>query len=339
MVAVSSLVLLAATLESDPGKIVGPISKLFGIVLNFIFNIVYSITPSHSMGISIILLTIFVRILMIPLAVKQQKSMFVMRKLQPEMRKIQDKYKDMLEDPEAKRKMNMEMQGLYTKFKYNPFSGCLPMIIQLPIFIGLYYVMRNPYQFIDEIYELYKQIGNVFIENASFESMQDFAVNIVKPMLPQNDVNINILNVDDLVKVLDKLNAGNWEIFKGYLPDGSINSLLERKDSINAFLGLNLSAMPDEVIIPNIAIPIISGFTTYLSGWLMTRKNQAADPAVKTQQRIMNITMPLFMAYVTFRVPCGVGLYWTTSNVFQIVQYMFLNKHYEKRMSEEGTKM
>ena len=76
---------LASRLMREPGRIVGPISKVLGIVINLLYNVVYGITQTNSLGITIILFTVFVRLLMIPIAYNQQKSMFVMRKIQPEI--------------------------------------------------------------------------------------------------------------------------------------------------------------------------------------------------------------------------------------------------------------
>jgi len=148
----------------EPGRIVGPISKVLGIVINLLYNVVYGITQTNSLGITIILFTVFVRLLMIPIAYNQQKSMFVMRKIQPEIQKIQDKYKGMMNDPEIQRKMTMETQRVYRENNYNMFSGCLPLLIQMPIFFGLYYVMQHPFVYIDKINDIYSVVSQGIID-------------------------------------------------------------------------------------------------------------------------------------------------------------------------------
>ena len=149
----------------DPGIIVGPIAFILGAIINVIFNLVYNVLGIHtnSLGISIIILTVFVRLLMTPIAYHQQKSMFKMQALQPEMKKIQEKYKGAMSDPELQRKMNMEMQKLYADNNYNQLAGCLPMLIQLPIFLGLYHVMQNPFKYIDIINTVYSQISDMLL--------------------------------------------------------------------------------------------------------------------------------------------------------------------------------
>jgi YidC/Oxa1 family membrane protein insertase len=103
-----------------------------------LMNFIYRFIPNY--GIAIIILTIVTRALFWPLARKSYKSMSEMRKLQPIMQEIKEKYKD------DKAKMNQEMMTLYRTYKINPMGGCLPMLIQLPVFFALY---RMLYQAIE----------------------------------------------------------------------------------------------------------------------------------------------------------------------------------------------
>lgn len=366
-------------IQEEPGFIVGPISWIFGNILNIVFKAAYFFTENYSLAIAIILLTIVARFLMMPLALKQQKSMVVMRKIQPQIKKIQNKYKDSMNDPEVKRKMNVEMQKLYSEHKYNPFSGCLPLLIQLPIFIALYYVMQNPFAYISEIGGVYNEISSVIVENAeqakdegkqiiqlrnkpeaelsksekdAFENYKeqygetldgnfyvfwyDFTLNEVNPMTPE-DMPLDMLNPEDMPKALDKLNTEQWTSIAEHLPEGSINEILNRKQRIESFiLNINLTEV-STFAWPGLLIPVLSGITTFLSSWLMMRKNQSSEPAMQTQQKVMTITMPLIMAWITSSLPCGVGLYWITSNVFQIGQQQLMNSYYEKKIMGDGS--
>ncbi len=382
MIGLSSFIaFLANLIQDEPGFIVGPISWVLGTILNFVFEAVYFFTENFSLGISIIVVTIIARILMLPLAFKQQKSMVVMRKIQPEIKKIQDKYKDDMADPEVKRKMNTEMQKLYSKHKYNPFSGCLPLIIQLPIFIALYYIMQNSYAFIGTINETYTDISSVIIENvqsdketgsALIEKQADIqkiinknekdrtneekallkqyeenkwviwynfagdSENGIMAMVPE-DMQFDVLSKDDLPKALDKFSSEQWDIVKKVVPAGSIDANIEKKENIEYFgFGINLTEVAGFTL-PGVIITLLSGLTTFLSSWLMMRKNKGmGNDAMQSQQKIMMITMPLIMAWITSGLPCGVGLYWIVSNIFMIVQQQALNKYYENKLILEG---
>ncbi|MDJ0802214.1 MAG: membrane protein insertase YidC [Desulfobacterales bacterium] len=93
-------------------------------------NLIYSVIPNY--GIAIILLTVMTKIILWPLGNKSYKSMNEMKRMQPLMAEIREKYKD------DKKKMNEEMMGLYRTYKINPMGGCLPMLVQLPVFLALY---------------------------------------------------------------------------------------------------------------------------------------------------------------------------------------------------------
>src|SRR3984893_11842383 len=103
----------------------------------------------HSYGVSIILLTIFVRLLLFPLTTKQAKSMQAMQRVQPEMKRLQAKYKG------DRQKLNEEMMNFYKENKINPLAGCLPLVVQLPVFIALNGTLRNAYKYVPTHTSLY----------------------------------------------------------------------------------------------------------------------------------------------------------------------------------------
>ncbi len=102
----------------------------------------YALIPSY--GLAIIFLTIAVRIVLLPLSVKQTRSMREMQRIQPEVKKLQQKHKG------DRQKLNEEMMGLYKEHGVNPFGGCLPLLMQFPVLIGLFYVIRTPLNYLDQ---------------------------------------------------------------------------------------------------------------------------------------------------------------------------------------------
>lgn len=325
----NSIFILTNFIEKDPGFIVGPISKILGLIINFVFNIVYSITTNHSLGLTIILFTIIVRFLLIPLNYKQQKSMYIMQKLQPEMKKIQDKYKGS-KDPESAKRMQIEMSKLYSKYNYNPLSGCLPIFIQFPIFIALYFIMKNTYLFVNEIGNLYTEIANQILmaTNGSPEAL----VPIVKPLVP-NGMVIDISKVPDMIKAINKFTPNDWQLVKEAIPNLDITGLLEQKHNIEYFLGINLTEVVGFTF-PKVLLAVLSGGSTFLSSYIMSRKTKSEDPAIRMQQKIMNIMLPLMMTFFTLSIPCGVAIYWIVGNLVQIVQQALLSKYCEKKFKD-----
>lgn len=116
--------------------ILGIIAKPMGYLLDFLYGIV------GNYGISIIIFTLFVKLCLYPLYIKQTKSTAVMSEMQPKIREIQNKYGN---DQET---MNIKLQELYKEEKFNPMGGCLPMLIQMPIIMGLFALLRNPIRYI-----------------------------------------------------------------------------------------------------------------------------------------------------------------------------------------------
>lgn len=330
---IDTIVLASMNVMRDPSIITGAIAWVLGHIVNFFFNFIYAITADGSLGIAIILMTIFTRCLLLPLAVKQQKSMFMMQKIQPEIKKIQDKYKNQANDPEIQKKMTMETQKLYAKYKYNPFSGCLPMLIQLPIFLGLYQIMRNPFMYINEINSIYSSISEIVLSvagsNATVNSLiQSFGE------LGGLDVGVSI-DVDVFNRILNILDPSQVKQLVDATGSSAMTSIFETKQVIENFCGINLTETVGFAFNIKLVIPILSALTTFLSSWLMSKKNKTTDPAMASQQRIMNIVMPLMMAWITVGLPAGVGLYWITSNIFVVLQQFAFNLHFDKKLKEE----
>lgn len=116
-------------------SILSPFIDVLRSILEAIHSVIADVP--YSWGIAIIILTILIRVVLIPLTVKQYTSMRAMQKLQPEIKKLQAKYKD------DRQKMNEELMKFYRENKVNPFGSCLPLLLQMPIFLALFYMLRT----------------------------------------------------------------------------------------------------------------------------------------------------------------------------------------------------
>ena len=128
---------------ADGGSIFDPIYNFFGAILAFFYGVI------PNLGVSIILLTVVVMLALFPLTAKQAKAMLAMQRAQPEIKKLQAKHKG------DRQKLNEEMMKYYQENKINPLAGCLPLLVQMPIFFALYNVMRDPYKHIPKSSDLY----------------------------------------------------------------------------------------------------------------------------------------------------------------------------------------
>src|SRR6266545_6025038 len=123
-----------------------PLYNALGAALAFF----YALVPNE--GVAIILLTITVMLLLFPLTAKSSRSMLAMQRLQPEIKKLQAKHKG------DRQKLNEEMMKLYQEHKVNPLGGCLPLVVQMPVFIALFHVLRNPLSSVPDGSSLFKAL-------------------------------------------------------------------------------------------------------------------------------------------------------------------------------------
>lgn len=276
------------------------ITTPLGYILRFIFDIV-----GNNYGIAIIIFTLIVKLCMLPLFVKQQKSTAEMAKLKPELDKINKKYANN-KSKEAQQKMNQETMKLYQEHGVNPMGGCLPLLIQFPIIIGLYQVITRPMQYLMMLStETIEKVSNFLLSNKLItEKVAQFA-------LKQNQIEVarEALKHIDLIK--EKIGV----------------TLL----NINFdFFGMDLSLKPTFSKMDVLwIIPILSAATAYLSNMIMQKLS--GNPQQNQQMASMNVIMPLMSGYFCFIMPTGVGIYWIMSNVVQILQQIIISKIMQRK--------
>lgn len=319
-----------------PGFIVGPIATFLGVIYNALFDFIYGIFQSGSLGIAIILFTLLVKLVLTPLLFKQQKSTYKMQKLQPEMNKIKEKYSKK-KDQESQQKMALELQEFQKKNGISLMGGCLPLLIQLPILYALFYIFQQAYLYVDVVGANYNAIAEVIMKIPVDERMNIFSgyamqvANVIK-------VPIDLGVAGDIVKVINELTINDWNLVLSQIGDvgNQLSPLLEQKNSIEYFFGIHL-VYKAGLGFPGIFIPILAGGTTWLSSKMIT-KGQNLDPNDPTAgtMKMMNIVMPLMMGFMTITMPAGLGLYWTISNVFQMAQQLLLQKYFKAKDAKEA---
>jgi len=340
-------------IENEPGIIVGPITMFLGMIIDFVFRIIYSISQPNSLGWSIIILTIVARTLMLPMGMKSQKSTFKMQKLAPEVNKIKAKYAG-TKDPELQRKMNAEIQAVYAENKVNMLSGCLPLLIQMPIFFALSYLLRQCYLFIPSIHEVYTNLGtNISQMDGWIGIVAELGKSKVPDSMLKNGATFDFAVVqgvtisaaeafENLLKLLNRFTEADWAIvFENMAGQPALlqdtQAVYATKQSIETFFGISLVNNAGMTGI-GVIIPILTAGTTFLSSFVMNKTNPNADSQQKTQQKMMMLVMPVMMFFMTSGMSAGVGLYWIASSVYQTVQQYLLHKHYTKRGEKEVVK-
>ena len=276
------------------------IANIFGYILNFLYNLI------QNYGIAIILFSVVLKIILLPLSIKQQKGIKKSAKIQEKLKTIQEKYRN---NPQ---KLNEETINLYRNEKMSPFSGCLPSIVQLLIILSVFYLVRSPLTYMKktdkELIDSYKE--KIVAENVEGE---------------ENKKN----SFYDEIKIIEKYGK----------EDEKININME-------FLGLELSKIPQEnlsdfkvYIIP--AMYIISSFISMRLASAMTtkKKKEGEEESVEDQMqqmtKSMNWIMPIMTISIAFIAPLGMALYWFMSNILMIIERLILNIFFKKEDEKE----
>lgn len=277
------------------------IYELFGTPLGWIMWLCYKLIPVY--GIALFLFTLITKAALVPLSIKQQKSMVRMQIFQPRMQEIQKKYAN------NKEKMNEEMMKLYQEENYNPMSGCLPMLIQFPILFGLYDVIQKPLTHILHL------PADIITE----------AKTIAATVLNVPDAAMFMKDLSSQIKTVNAINM-NPEAFAG------LGDFVEKVNTLNLTIGpIDLTQQP-QMNQFNVLwiIPILSLLSSLLLSIFTMRqtKSQTGDNAAAAgMTRSMMFLMPLMSGYFGFIFPAGVGIYWILSNLLTAAQTALLNKY------------
>lgn len=320
-------------LTTYQGAILGPIAKLLGYILQALYSLLSNFGIENT-GICIIIFTFLVNALMLPMQIKQQKFSKMTAVMNPEIQEIQKKYKNK-KDQASQQKMSLETQAVYQKYGVSPASGCLPMLITLPILFALYRVIYNIPAYVPQVYEIYSglaekvQAAGVTVEELSkMISTNTYVITDAVKAAKDSD------KISYFVDVLGQFNSAAWDALAAKCPEliDSINSVADKSSDINSFLGLNIADTPGIKSI-SIIIPILSVVTQIVSMKIsMAGNSQNMDPNNPTaaSMKMMNNVMPFVTGIMCFMFPIGVGIYWVAGNVFRIFQSLGINLYFSK---------
>ncbi len=290
---------------------------IFGIPLGWLMNAIYGIVNNY--GITLIIFAILFKLLMVPLSIKQQKAMIANARIQPLMAEIQKKYAN------NRQKMAEEMQALYAREHFSPYSSCLPMLVQFPILMGM----------LDVVYYPIKHMLRIPAE--AIGKAVDVATNILGA-----DVVAKAYSKEICVLQAIKMDPAPFVEALGEETAGVISNF--DFSMFGLFLGHQPTPTPDGkpigLYLALLAIPILSGLTSlWMSRLTMSGTSSDDNQAANAMSKSMLLMMPLMSVWIAFIVPAGVGIYWLISNILSAVQSLVLNKYMNpKEMAEKAKK-
>jgi YidC/Oxa1 family membrane protein insertase len=321
----------SALIQPEPGPIAGPLSFVFGHIINFIYmGLEFLFTPVNALGFSIIIITFIVRGALVPSQLKMQQMGAKTRAAKPEMDKVRAKYGD-TRDPELRRKMAAEIQAINQKHGINMLASCLPLLVTMPIFIGLFAVFGRAFMFIPSIAAVYSDLSAALIGLGS-----GFHNEVLRDIILPYTANVSIdpRVVEEMNRAIHVFSQSDWDtIFSNLVGTQyeTIRYLYEAKLRVETFFGLNLVTVSGWAW-PGIIIPILSAGTMAFSSWQNSRINPTIDPQQKMIQRVMIFVLPLMFGWFTATAAAAVGLYWTMGNVFLIIQNFVVVKYFPHKI-------
>lgn len=296
-------------------------ANIFGYVLNFIYNIV------TNYGIAIIIFSILIKLLMIPISIKQQRTMKKSTKIQRKMKEIQFKYKN---NPE---KLNQATMELYKSENMSPFSGCLSAIIQIVLLFAVFYLVRSPLTYM-------KKIDDVVVNKyAKIIKENDLSVNSA---YPQIEIIREIENIKNLKKEVNENEEKNANLYE--IDNEELDSLYVNMD----FFGLNLAQVPTKssdwkaYIIPILYV-VTSIISLKITNPTTSKERTQEEPVENKEEKAlakaedefdpmvqmnknMNAMFPIMYLAVALVAPLGLALYWLMNSLLMIIERIIINK-------------
>lgn len=278
------------------------IASIFGVVIRLIYNLV-----GKSYGLSIIIFTIITKIILFPISYKQAKSMEEMKKVAPLEKEIREKYKG------NKEKMSEEISKMYQEHKVNPLGGCLPLLIQLPIIIAMFYIVKQPLTYINQMST--NEVRVYMEETAQIGGKTVYKEDYTESYIKNEEINI--------AKNNKLLNMNFMGINFGDTPSYVFNKNISK------------DKRPEKIIL---LIPILSLLFAVLQN-KMTQKNSSLTEEQIKQQKNMNLMLPILSAYISYIMPVALGIYWLFGSILQIITQIIIDKlisRNKKIMLKEG---
>ena len=262
----------------------------------------------NNYALALILYAVITKLVLFPLSMKQQKNQLNMVRMRPYQEALAKKYGNNRE------KYNMELQKLYQREGYNPMSSCTPMLIQLPLILLIYNIVRHPLTYVhfnelftakaaDKVYALAQKLSN----------------------LPEAVTKVMETIANDPSK-LSKISDYELQIYGAATKAELINI------PGDTFFGMfSFSGTPSEDFWSwMILIPILAGVTGFITSWFSQKLNAVTqDPATAGNTKMMTYMMPLISVFFCYSLNCALGWYWIITNVLSIAQTYILHKMYD----------
>lgn len=286
------------------------ITPIFGAVIGWM----YEHLCFQNYMFTLVLFALFIKLLLFPFGIKQQKNTLKQAKLRPMEMAIRKKYAGR-NDRATQEKLNNELMQLYQQENFNPASGCLPLLIQMPILFGLYSVIVNPLRYISELSQpVVKILTDVFGTGSSYD------INVIKA----------ITDMGEAAKpaVLSQINAQLAAQDITNITASDIFAQIADLQHHFSVAGIDLTVKPSFAFNLYLLVPILTFVFAFFSTKIIRKFSYQPAGAAQTQSSMtmMDWTMPLFSVWISFSVPSAIAIYWILQNILSAGQQILLHK-------------
>lgn len=328
--------------------VIKQVSWLLGQIMNGIYNVM-SALGIENIGVSIIIFTVIVYMILMPLTIKQQKFSKMQAVMQPEIQKVQKKYANK-KDQASQLKMQEEMTLVYDKYGVKMSSGCLPSLMQMVFLFGLYPVVQYVTEYVTKVRDVYVPVIQQIQATSGYEKIMETVSKTVVPNINSFDITTE----KGLANVLYKFQNSTWNELVEKIPsiEGTVKETVSKVSDMNYFLGIDIGSHPWELlkdalaaasvlgVILAVIIPVLAGVTQFISVKLTQMGASGAalqdsDNPMASSMKTMTYTMPLISVFFGFSLPAGLGLYWVASAVVRSIQQVAVNKYLKKKSVED----
>lgn len=287
------------------------IATPFGYLMKFF----YQMTGNYA--IALILFAILVKLVLLPISIRQQKNSVKQAELRPKERAIRKRYEGRT-DQEARLQMTTELQQMYKDENYSLAGGCLPMLIQLPIIIILYNIVQNPLTYISRL------------GSEAISAVQSRVLELVKA----GSITVSGITAESTAVSQIQATAAirdNFSLFSDIISEGTIIPEF-------SLFGVDLSLTPTFAFTLIIIFPLLAGAFQWLSAFVLrklspppsaTDENGEKSPeaaSAESTMKIMNVMMPLLTVWIAFKLPAVMSLYWIYQSVLGMLSQYLLYK-------------
>lgn len=262
---------------------IATIASFFGVIIRFIYDIV-----NNNYLIALLIFSFITKLILFPLTIMQIKSTNKLQSIAPKDAQIREKYKN------DKQKQNEELTKLYSENKINPLGGCLPLIIQIPIILGMFYIVRQPL---------------TYITRTPVEEIKSYTA--------------TYLNKEKTEVTENEMKAYEIQVAES-------NNLID----MNVAFGINLGDIPSNVFSKDeskkahpiaLLIPILTIILSYVQSRVLQKTSNMTEEQ-KQMQKTNNLMLPIMSGIIAYTMPLALGVYWLFGNILQIIQQLIISK-------------